>query len=345
MISARIKHFILEDRTHPEETAILTVLLALLALWVSGAVGVYADYQKRMQQQAIMNFLAQEEVADFLNQVPQRFAAAIPKFDNPEQERAVEPVKAIAEGAVFADLRGTYDRSVFQPSLTKNTHQGAFYAGPFLAENLVETASNLSLLIKLNKTPERPSMAELRTPEHYGYGRYEAIMRPSGDSGTVSAFFTYTGAPFGDPHDEVDIEFVGARSDQVEFNYFKNGRRGAYTRVALGFDAADAMNLYAFDWLPDKIIWYVNGEEVYRTHTDGDDIPIHPGKIYISAWTGIEQKYAWTGRPDFEAQSQADFECISYTPVGKESWMCADQWAARTTESRWAFWPRLRRML
>ena len=142
----------------------------------------------------------------------------------------------------------------------------------------------------------------------------------------VTAFFTYTGPWSGDPHDEVDIEFAGARPEQVEYNYWRNGRTGASSREPLGFNASEQMNLYAFEWSPDEIVWYVNGIEHYRSPRGSTRVPDQPGNIIISAWTGTPAMQAWMGPPEFGESAQAEFACISFTPIETDSYSCADLW-------------------
>jgi endo-1,3-1,4-beta-glycanase ExoK len=113
----------------------------------------------------------------------------------------------------------------------------------------------------------------------YGYGRYETIMRPAKGSGLVSAFFTYTGPYFGKPHDEIDIEFVGKDTSIVELNYFHKGKTGSSARIKLPFDASEQDHLYAFDWKPEGISWYVDGKLIYQTPVNDPHLPKNAGRL------------------------------------------------------------------
>lgn len=235
--------------------------------------------------------------------------------------------RPIRRGSFFADLRKPLDFNQWRVSTHDNKNPGAFYGGPWLMENIIQEHDRLILRVNAGKDGNPPTMAEMQSREQYGHGRYEVIMRPSGESGVVSTFFSYVGPWTGDPHDEVDIEFIGKRSNGVEYNYFKNGRKGAYSREKLEFDISEQMNLYAFEWHPDEIIWFVNGEEHYRSPRDSSRIPSHPGNIYISAWTGIERMYDWTGPARFGDSAQAEYACVSFTPFDGDSYSCSDLWA------------------
>lgn len=232
----------------------------------------------------------------------------------------------VSRDALFADLRGPLNLNEWSPSTNLNDFPGTHYGGPWLRENIVRLGGHLGLMIHAGRDGARPTMAELKTRKRYGYGRYEVIMKPSGEPGTVSAFFTYTGPWSGNPHDEVDIEFTGQRPRQIEFNYFKNGRTGAHDRINLGFDASERLNLYAFEWREDEIVWFVNGIERYRTPAGRKDIPTQPGQLFISAWTGTKKMEVWTGTPDFGESAQAEYACLSFAPLGDESYSCTDLW-------------------
>lgn len=205
-----------------------------------------------------------------------------------------------------------------------NSHYGCRWR----PEN-VEPTSNGALLA-VHKRPDDGApctAAEMQTAGHYSYGRYEVVMRPARGSGLVSAFFTYTGGYFGDPHDEIDIEFVGTDTTQVHFNYFRKGKTGAYEIFDLPFDAADSDRLYAFEWTPEGITWFVDGEPIYATPAGVNDLPVAAGKIHLSTWAGDERIQQWTGPPTYKSGTGAHFSCVSFVPMGGTGPSCADTYA------------------
>ena len=52
----------------------------------------------------------------------------------------------------------------------------------------------------------------------------------------------------------------------------------------MGFDATEEFHEYAFEWMPDSITWYIDGNEVYKAT---DDIPVTPSKVMMNVWPGI----------------------------------------------------------
>jgi len=128
------------------------------------------------------------------------------------------------------------------------------------------------------------SGAEYRSRNFYHYGLFEVRMKPIKNDGVVSSFFIYTGPSDNNPWDEIDIEFLGKDTTKIQFNYFTNGQGNHEFVYDLGFDASEEFHTYAFEWLPDSITWYVDGQPV---HTATENIPVTPGKVMMNVWPGI----------------------------------------------------------
>lgn len=160
----------------------------------------------------------------------------------------------------------------------------------------------------------------------YGYGRYETVMRGAPGVGVVAAFFTHTHSQFnGDPHDEIDFEYMGQNTRQLHLNHFKDGKAAGSTYIDLPFDYTEGEHLYAFEWEPDTIRWYVDGELVYETF---DMIPDHSGRVIISILAVGEASYGWAGKPTFDTPRAAFYRCISHVPLGQSGAQCSDTFEA-----------------
>ncbi|WP_213268563.1 family 16 glycosylhydrolase [Hyphomonas sp.] len=158
----------------------------------------------------------------------------------------------------------------------------------------------------------------------YSFGRFEVVMTPAPGSGTVSAMFTHTSEQFGAQHDEIDIEFLGKDLTMVTGNYFTDGEPYRVIEMPLGFDASKEVHLYAFEWEPDEIRWYVN-DRLLHTATDEDHpIPQHPSRIIIQLWSGQKGQYKWHGIPTFEDGTRAAYYCLSYLKAGDTGAQCSD---------------------
>ncbi len=151
--------------------------------------------------------------------------------------------------------------------------------------------------------------AEYRTNNTYSYGFYSVCMKAAGCSGIISSFFTYTYQPV---WDEIDIEFLGKDTSEVQFNYFTNGTGGHEYLFDLGFDASEEFHEYAFDWQSDSITWYVDGVAVYRAT---ENIPSHPMQIMMNVWNPVRADWSdgWSGRLDETAlPATAQYKWFAY---------------------------------
>lgn len=171
---------------------------------------------------------------------------------------------------------------------------------------------------------KRIAGAEYQRRGFYHFGRYEVVMRAAPGSGTVSALFTHTHAQFGHPHDEIDIEFLGKNLREVTFNYFADGVDHGLIRVPLTYDASREANLYAFDWEPDRIRWYVNDALVHTSTAEDHPIPQSPSRVILQLWSGSADQYDWHGPPTFPNGSRAAYYCLSFQKTGDRSPQCSD---------------------
>lgn len=128
--------------------------------------------------------------------------------------------------------------------------------------------------------------AEQRTAGDEGtfkYGYFGAYMQPSGVNGVCTTFFTYTGETEDNPHDEIDIEFLGKDTTHVQFNYFVNGVGDHEYMYDLGFDASKEVHQYGFKWTETEIVWYVDAKPVYGIE---GTTPSSPQRMFQNMWIG-----------------------------------------------------------
>lgn len=179
------------------------------------------------------------------------------------------------------------------------------------------SAKNKKLIITLStqgSAKRSLGCGELQSKKKFHYGRYEARLRAAKGSGLNTAFFTYTGPPHGSAqHDEIDFEFLGKNTKEVEVTFWQNGNQFKVQKIPLGFDAAEDFATYAFEWREDSIKWFVNDRLVFET-PDGAAIPSQPGKIFISLWSGGKDTEQWLGDFRYTRPVSAEYEWIKYTP-------------------------------
>ncbi len=114
---------------------------------------------------------------------------------------------------------------------------------------------------------DRPFLSgEARTRETFTYGRFVTRAKFAAGSGVVSSLFTFYDH-WSDPAleenwNELDIEFLGGHPDEIHFNvlhWASGGNRKTYpVPHSLGYDVAADFHIYAFEWLPDVVHFYVD---------------------------------------------------------------------------------------
>lgn len=202
--------------------------------------------------------------------------------------------------------------------------QDHFYRVNFEPASIKQSSDGLSLVISEADGEKNWGWdsAEVQVTHKTGYGRYEVVMKPAAGPGLISSFFTFTGPYFGDPQDEVDIEFLGKNLNEVEFNTYTSGKPSGGARYELGYNASEEFHLYAFDWQPGSVKFYIDGEFVHEISGAPEEMPKYAGKIMFNFWTGTMTD--WHGEVGFEPGVSAHYQCIAYRPTGDSvSPLCA----------------------
>lgn len=181
--------------------------------------------------------------------------------------------------------------AAFEARWDVGTHTFDGNLAQFVPQNVVVEGGLLTLRLTPEPAGSRAySGAELRTDNQTGffrYGRFEARMRAARGSGVISSLFTYRY----DPWQEVDIEFKGRDTRAVQANIFYNeGTANVPYEVPpfpedalLPFDAADAFHVYAFEWEPGVIRWFVDGTQVLESQNPAQ-VPYLPQQLMMNIW-------------------------------------------------------------
>jgi hypothetical protein len=142
------------------------------------------------------------------------------------------------------------------------------------------------------------SGAEYRTKASYTYGRFEVRIKSAPGSGMLTSFFTYhDSSPFSVSNwNEIDIENMGRYSNETQFNTITPGRVDHVRRQAVKFNPHIAFHLYAFEWTPDYVAWFVDGYEVYRQTESHISTLSREQKIMMNIWQPTA--VAWAGSFD-----------------------------------------------
>jgi beta-glucanase (GH16 family) len=135
------------------------------------------------------------------------------------------------------------------------------------------------------------SAAAISSRASFLFGRFEATLQATNVPGLVTGFFLYRDSP----RQEIDVEILGNRPDQLLVNVFYNpgidgakfdyGYRGTPAVIKLGFDASKALNQFAIEWNPSEIKWFVNQKLVHRrVMWDPTPIPDLPMTMHVNTW-------------------------------------------------------------
>ena len=156
--------------------------------------------------------------------------------------------------------------------------------------------------------------AELRTLEPVLYGKFEARYKPAQGEGLVSSFFVYNDDTPNTPWVEVDIELLGRFPRVVDMNTITNT---SHLRTHFNpFNTHLNFFDYGFEWTPDYVAWFINGEEVYRQTADHVADLNHSAKIMMNIWNPVFDD--WVGIWDERVLPRfAHYDWVryaSYTP-------------------------------
>lgn len=156
--------------------------------------------------------------------------------------------------------------------------------------------------------------ASIRREAPTYHGRYEVRLRAASHPGIVTGFFTYTGPHYGTRHDEIDIEFLGRNTRQMHVAWFVDGvLKNKF--IDLGFDAAQTMATYAFDWCPDALRWYANGRLVFEHSAQDGPVPDVPGRLFVNLWAADPSISDWAGLVAPGTQTAAQVDYVQFTPM------------------------------
>lgn len=117
------------------------------------------------------------------------------------------------------------------------------------------------------------------------FGKVDVVMKAAPGKGIVSSFVMQS-----DDLDEIDWEWLGADSEEVQTNYFGKGQTTTYNRGAFHADAGSqsTFKTYSIEWTSTQIVWSIDGNTVRTLEPANADnqYPQTPMQIKFGAWSG-----------------------------------------------------------
>ncbi|MFZ0884262.1 MAG: family 16 glycosylhydrolase, partial [Candidatus Acidiferrales bacterium] len=143
------------------------------------------------------------------------------------------------------------------------------------------------------------SAAAISSCASYLFGRFDATLQATNVPGLLTGFFLHRDSP----RQEIDIEILGNRPDQLLANVFYNpgpngakfdyGYRGTPVTIELGFDASKDFHKYTIEWDSCEIAWFVDRKLVHhRAIWDPTPIPHLPMTLHVNTWPTASRELA-----------------------------------------------------
>ena len=152
------------------------------------------------------------------------------------------------------------------------------------------------LFLTINSFAKDYKGAEYRTKESYIYGRFEARYKPPKGDGIISSFFTYHEITSTKEWNEIDFEILGRYDHDVLVTSIGPGQKWRNSHQYVHFNTHEDFHNYAFEWTPDYIAWFIDGDEVYRQTQEHIAEFKYDQKIMMNLW--ISSWEPWVGRFD-----------------------------------------------
>jgi endo-1,3-1,4-beta-glycanase ExoK len=242
----------------------------------------------------------------------------------PEPQAGVAPPRGAAPelGQAFVDR---FDDPDFEARwyVSDGWSNGAHMENIWRRKQVRVTDAGLELVLQKSAPgAEKPlDGAEIQSHAAYRYGYFETVMRVPEGKGVVSGFFTYTGPEGRARSNEIDVEIVGKDTRIVELTTHAGDNPPA-ARIRLPGDAAKAFHVYAFDWQPTYVRWYIDGELVREITGAAAARLNRPQKIMLDVW-GSKKLRPWVGDLDLDGGPWTlAVSCVAYAPTHEGGSLC-----------------------
>jgi beta-glucanase (GH16 family) len=136
----------------------------------------------------------------------------------------------------------------------------------------------------INKETDAPTIT---SNWYIFFGKVDVVLKAAPGQGIVSSFVMES-----DDLDEIDWEWLGGDTTQVETNYFGKGNTTTYDRATYVSVASpqDTFHTYTVDWTAQAIKWSIDGNVIrtlaYDDANGGSNYPQTPMQVKMGNWVG-----------------------------------------------------------
>ncbi|KAI0969542.1 concanavalin A-like lectin/glucanase domain-containing protein [Xylaria arbuscula] len=167
-----------------------------------------------------------------------------------------------------------------------------------VAEGTTLAYSGKGAAFSMDKETEAPTITSTK---YIFFGKIDVVVQAAPGQGIVTSSVLQS-----DDRDEIDWEWIGSDSAQVQTNYFGKGDdstfdRGGYSPVT---NPETTTHTYTIDWTKDYVHWIIDGTLVrelkYEDAKDGTRFPQTPCQLKLGTWvagssTAPEGTVQWAG--------------------------------------------------
>jgi hypothetical protein len=159
--------------------------------------------------------------------------------------------------------------------------------------------AGILLLFNLTIPAKNYNGAELYSTGSVKYGRFDVRMRIAFGSGIISSFFLYYNDSYleGESWQEIDMEVVGSHENAFQSNLITGAASSKKTSEEFHTFNGLSQNYhtYTFEWTPDYIAWFFDGQEVRRsTGSQVAGCQVEEMTIRFNLW--ISDVASWAGQ-------------------------------------------------
>jgi beta-glucanase (GH16 family) len=183
--------------------------------------------------------------------------------------------------------------------------------------------------------------SEVRTKDKYQFFNAECMMMPAEGSGIISSMFSfYDGADFKTNWDEIDFEFKGKNTNQVDLNLLRTvnyyiDRNVNVKQIVLPERSSARFWKLGIESTPSGITWKIDDKVVSTTTTP----MISPQKIIFNIWASDDKNWAGETYPNYPTkQMQVSYFRLSKWNNGNFEFLYQDEFNGTTLDlTKWDY--------